>query len=74
MAKFRATYKRCRRCDEADTCTAMCVDVCYDEIMRLEARKELKKEIDIYQYEMERNKYIQLRSDWARIQKKKRGY
>lgn len=74
MAKFNATYKRCRKCEDASACTSMCVDVCWDEVMRLEARKELKKEIDIYQYEMERTKYIMFKSDWARMQKKKRGY
>jgi hypothetical protein len=52
----------------------MCVDVCWDEIKRLQARKEIKKEMDLYQYEMERTNYIQFKSDWARMQKKKRGY
>ena len=74
MAKFKATYSRCRKCEDAKACTAMCVDVCWDEVRRLEARKEIKREMDIYQYEMERTNYIQFKSDWARMQKKKRGY
>ncbi len=74
VAKFKADYRRCRRCQEQPRCKAMCVDVCCDEIKRLEARKELKKEIDIYQYEMARSNYLSTKSDWARLQKKRRGY
>jgi hypothetical protein len=52
----------------------MCVDVCVDEVKRIEARKQLAKEIDAYQYEMSRSIYIQTKGDWAKLQKKRRGY
>lgn len=74
VAKFKAEYRRRRKCQEQPKCKAMCVDVCCDEVKRLEARKELKKEIDLYQYEMERANYLLTKSDWAKIQKKRRGY
>ena len=74
VAKFKAEYRRCRRCQEQSKCKAMCVDVCCDEVKRLEARKQLKKEIDLHQYEMERSNYLSTKSDWARLQKKRRGY
>ena len=32
VAKFKAEYRRCRRCQEQPKCKAMCVDVCCDEI------------------------------------------
>ena len=71
---FRANYRRCMRCENKSGCRAMCVDVCVDEIKRLEARKQLAKEIDANQYEISRSIYIQTKGDWAKLQKKKRGY
>lgn len=52
----------------------MCVDVCVDEVKRIEAKKQLAKEIDANQYEISRSIYIQTKGDWAKVQRKRRGY
>ena len=58
MKKHNPNYRRCFKCEHRAECKAMCVDVCIDEVKRLEARKQIKKEADIYQYEMARTEYI----------------
>ena len=52
----------------------MCVDVCVDEVNRLGARKALRLEQQIDDYEYDRTLYIQTKGDWGRLQKKRRGY
>ena len=72
--KHEPKYRRCYKCDDRRECTAMCVDVCVDEVNRLGARKALRLEQQIDDYEYDRTLYIQTKGDWGRLQKKRRGY
>ena len=74
MKKHNPNYRRCFRCEQRAECTAMCIDVCVDECKRIEAKKQLAKEIDANQYEISRSIYIQTKDDWAKVQRKRRGY
>lgn len=72
--KHQPKYRRCFKCEDRRECKAMCVDVCWDEIVRLGARKAIRLEQEINDYESDRTLYIQTKGDWARLQKKRRGY
>jgi hypothetical protein len=48
---YKPHWKRCKDCEEKESCEAMCVDVCWDEIMWIEARKQYRRQymLDNYQ-------------------------
>ena len=72
--EHKPSYRRCHRCEKRAGCKAMCVDVCVDEVNRIKAKKQLIREREIDFYEADRAVSIATNSDYAKLQKKKRGY
>ena len=61
---FKANYKRCFKCEEKESCDAMCVDVLCDEVKDIDAQKKLKAERTIEAYEYWRHKKIANSCHW----------
>lgn len=72
--KRKQRYRRCYSCKEADTCKAMCADVCFDEVLKVEEHKHMDSERDLNCYEIDRGNFISFKSRWASVQRRFWGY
>ena len=69
---FRPKYKKCRKCCDRTSCTAMCIDACLEAVIDVEVKKAKKVFNDIDDYEAKRSMQINERTKYKYKGRKRR--